>query len=65
MYITVNDLIQMSNLRLLFIDGKTNSLIYDYNACNEVEDVKFINTYCDKRIVRFGEAFISGLYVYI
>lgn len=62
---TVKDLIEMSNLRLLFIDSKTNSLIYDYNACNKVEDVKFYNSYCDRKIVKFGNAFINGLYVYI
>lgn len=62
---TVQELIQMSNLRLIFIDSKTDSLIYDYNNCCKVQDVKFINTYCDKKVVKLGSAFINGLYVYI
>ena len=61
---TVKELIQMSNLRLIFIDIISNSLIYDYNDCSKNQDIKFISRYGDKYVVKLGKAFVNCLYVY-
>lgn len=62
---TVKELLEISNLRLIFIDSILNKLIYDFNDCCKFKDIKFKKTYGDKKIVKLGSAFINGLYVYI